>query len=263
MEKLAKSLDGLEESYIASQYYVSVEIFSVMNCAASSPMSLKCCLKHASVVHTRELPEDVRLEAHIHALIRHQESFCFTFHKYTLTDLDDIEESGTITSGRLIYGDQDKLRQVKRQGENLAECVLQTLPRWITGFPQRACAGRLLLSYDTPNADAPVDRYCIVHLTRATTHKCGQNFLWKLAQPIVKQQLPVCYVALQLDDGGDSNKDNKIAGFRLNFTKNEILRHIALYVATYDKFSNESTKKHALLGSVSPRGVQTWISFSR
>ncbi|KAG2795256.1 hypothetical protein PC116_g26841 [Phytophthora cactorum] len=72
----------------------------------------------------------------------------------------------------------------------------------------------------------------------------------------------MCYVALQLDDGGDSNKDNKIAGFRLNFTKNEILRHIALYVATYDKFSNESTKKHALLGSVSPRGVQTWISFS-
>ncbi|KAF1777569.1 hypothetical protein GQ600_19206 [Phytophthora cactorum] len=65
--------------------------------------------------------------------------------------------------------------------------------------------------------------------------------------PNCEAAITVCYVALQLDDGDDSNKDNKIAGFRLNSTKNEILRHIPLYVATYDKFSNESTKKHELM----------------
>ncbi|KAF1785897.1 hypothetical protein GQ600_10036 [Phytophthora cactorum] len=46
--------------------------------------------------------EDVALEAHFHALIRHQQSFRFTFGKYALTDLDDKEENGTITCGWTI-----------------------------------------------------------------------------------------------------------------------------------------------------------------
>ncbi|KAG3148686.1 hypothetical protein PI126_g12352 [Phytophthora idaei] len=67
--------------------------------------------------------EDVALEAHFHALIRHQQSFRFTFGKYALTDMDDKEEKGTITCGRTIYSEQEKLLQVERQGENVEKCV--------------------------------------------------------------------------------------------------------------------------------------------
>ncbi|KAG6951604.1 hypothetical protein JG688_00013662 [Phytophthora aleatoria] len=135
--------------------------------------------------------EDVALEAHFHALIRQQKSFRFTFRKYALTHLKDKEEKGTITCGRLIHSDQRKLLQIMRNSKTLEECVATmeswatTLPRRITGSPQ--CK----FSYDTPNVEARVERLCILNLTRATTHKFDQDILWRLAQLIVRKQLPV------------------------------------------------------------------------
>ncbi|EEY60313.1 uncharacterized protein PITG_12698 [Phytophthora infestans T30-4] len=70
-------------------------------------------------------------------------------------------------------------------------------------------------------------------LTRAKTHKLDQEILWSLAQPFVKKQLPVCYIALLFDDG-DKSMNTNIAVNSVGIIKGEILRHIPLYVATYE-----------------------------
>ncbi|KAF4028147.1 hypothetical protein GN244_ATG20181 [Phytophthora infestans] len=158
--------------------------------------------------------EESGREAHFHSLIRHQESFRFIFCKYEQTDQ---EKTGVVTC-------KDKQLQIKLNGKNLRECIAD-MESWAESPAEMdywvpttdlcgtiSAVSRYKFSYDMADTDAPLE---------------------SLAQPFVNKQLPVCYIALLFDDG-DKSMDTSISVNSVAIIKGEILRHIPLYVATYE-----------------------------
>ncbi|GMF30642.1 unnamed protein product [Phytophthora lilii] len=137
---------------------------------------------------------------------------------------------------------------VKREGEDVDECV-EVMERWASNrremdywipatslFETIDAVTRCKFSFEHEGSasETPTERFCFLQLTKATTHKCDQEILWKMAQPFVAKQLPVCYIALLFDDSSGESRDNKLVKFRLSpvqITKPEVLDAMPLYVA--------------------------------
>ncbi|KAL3674013.1 hypothetical protein V7S43_001697 [Phytophthora oleae] len=73
-------------------------------------------------------------------------------------------------------------------------------------------------------------RICFLQLTKAQTHKCDTDILWRLAQPFVGKA-KMCFIALR------SLPDEEIRyDFRSEpavISKPEVLEHVPVYVASY------------------------------
>ncbi|KAE8895295.1 hypothetical protein PF005_g27062 [Phytophthora fragariae] len=226
-----------------TEHYVS---FSKWSCCVTSKFALNCLtavmvpkffLKLIGVAKgmNDDRLEGVAFEGYFHSLLRHRRSIRVQYCEYDNVDRRSIQDWKNIKEVGSIEVNTPSL--VKCEGGNKTECLTVmeswaanpfTMDYWIpaTSLCETIDA---VAKWTLPDG---VLRFCFLQLTKASTHKCDEAFLWELAQPFVNKQLPVCYIALLPDD---ADEDNRLR-FRLKpavITHQKVLDHIPLYVAHF------------------------------